>query len=112
MTLFEIIIALLILSLVLLGMVNLFVASKRIMTHGLARLSGAELARLFLDNQSDLEVRQDTWASSHLFNLSCPGSSQSVDNRTYTGSYSISTVVPYSQIRKVMVNITWNEFNQ
>ncbi len=112
LSLVEIIVAVVILSLVLSGFVNLFINSKGFIIHSRLRMTAGEFGRYFLD-PLQLDVRQDTWNQSGN-NLSVPSpltnTSVIVDNINYTSNYTVTNVtVGSSQVRKVKLNITWNE---
>ena len=69
LTLVEILISMLIFALIMGGLANLFVATKRHILHAHSRMVASELGRYFLD-RLQLHVRQDTWdTSSNYLNI-------------------------------------------
>ena len=114
-TFIELIVSMIILSVVLAGLLHVFVLSKSFIVHSRSRIAAAELGRRFLDPLQD-DVRADTWDALSLGNTlavqaTYAGSPISLANVAYTPTYTITnkTVGSSQQIRKVLVNITWNE---
>ena len=125
-TLLEIIVATLILALVMTGLVNVFLAAKRHLTHTRSKIQGAELGRLFV-TPLQMYVRQDTWNQSgnalnigtrycdndagHTQQPNCPSQAErTLDGIEYKAQYDItSPFAPSSDIRKVKVTINWTE---
>ena len=107
LTLAEIIISVVILSLVMLGLTNLFISGKRYILSARSRMTGGELGRVFLD-PLQMHVRQDTWdnATSNSLSVGTFTSNQTVNNIAYSANYTISSA---NNMRKAKVNITWNE---
>ena len=128
-TLFEVIVSTVIFSLVMAGMVSVFVASKRHVMHLRNRMSGSEIGKLFLD-PLQLAVRQDNWDTAsnglrlvgtnyitycdsvggHPQNPACPSvaSQRKVDNIDYTAQYELAGVAG-TDLRKVKVQVFWTE---
>ena len=115
-TLLEIIVAMLILSLVMYGLLSLFVASRQLVYHSGSRVVGMEVAKYFFEdanltvsalNMSGLENQ------SCLYNDSCCVSV----NRTYNQiQYNITyhTYPVYNEtgteiMRKVVMDVEWSE---
>ncbi len=109
LSLLEILTSVIILSLVTLGLTSLFITAKRHILHARFRMTGGELGKLFLD-PLQMQVRQDQWGNNCLSSnptVGCPGP-ETVDNIPYTPGYNISDV-PGTTLRKVKLDITWNE---
>ncbi len=111
-TLFEIIISTLIFVLVMAGLVNVFISSKRYLMHAHSRVIVSELGKNFLDSLQR-DVRQDTISGAGnncLFKSSgCPAA-QSLNGITYTPTYNFSNIAIGSvNLRKARVVINWNE---
>jgi hypothetical protein len=120
-TLFEIIVATVIFSLVMAGMVSVFVSGKRHMMHSRDRMTSSEMGKLFLE-PLQLAVRQDTWGAvgnglnegttycdaSGIQNPACPSvaSQRVVNNVDYTVQYDI-TAVPGTDLRRVVATVNW-----
>jgi len=107
----EIIISMMILGLVLVGLINVFVVSRGYMAHSRYRVSASQLSRVFLDPLQN-EVNQSTWdnASNKLTPNTTTGAPVVIDGVSYTPNYEITNETsPGSTLRKVKVNITWNE---
>lgn len=113
-TLLEIIVSLVILSLTVAGLANIFVSGKKWLLHARSRMTAGELGKYFLD-PLQMQVRQDTWSSTCLGTgtpANCPdqtiGQAQGLD-RNYTASYTANPNSPITNLSKVKVNITWTE---
>ncbi|MCM8801491.1 MAG: prepilin-type N-terminal cleavage/methylation domain-containing protein [Candidatus Omnitrophica bacterium] len=123
----EILIALVILSIVALGTLGVFRAGKMHIIHAKSRIQAGELSRLFLDYLSN-HVRQDTWNSSanalstgtrfcdSSGNPQQPGCPTLAErsllypNVTYQAKYDIADVPGTSgDLRRVTLTITWSE---
>lgn len=115
LTLLEIIISMVILALVITGLVNVFVAGKRMIQHNRSRISGGELGKTFLD-PLQAYVRVDTWAGSNCFNTNDPNNPANMANCpavpatyatggvSYTPQYYISDI---GEVKKVKLKINW-----
>jgi prepilin-type N-terminal cleavage/methylation domain-containing protein len=112
LSLIEIIVAMVIMSLVMLGFINLFIRSKGFIIHSRSLMTGGELGRYFLD-PLQMEVRQDTWntAANNLRPRTYDGNNMTISGITYTPNYTVSntTVCSSSIIRKVKLVLRWNE---
>jgi hypothetical protein len=116
LSLLEIIVALLILSLVMYGLTSLFIASKRFMYHSSSSVLSMEAGKYFFED-GGLAVTADNYSSGQncLYNdAACSGS----DNVTYNGiryniTYHTQNVTNSTNanttLRKVIINVTWNE---
>lgn len=114
-TLVEIIVALVILSLVMAGMANLFVSSRRWAGHAGSRLAGSGLAGHFL-SIPNLTVSADVWDSNCIgSNIGCEERTYTLGPVDYTANYSVSLSVnnasgaAIGSLRKLMVRISWDE---
>jgi len=125
-SLFEVIVATVIFSLIMGGMVGVFVAGKRHIFHSRERMVGSEMGKLFLD-PLQLHVRKDTWdypanalnvgttycdSSGSSQNPACPSTSgeRRVNNVDYSAQYDVSEVSG-TDLRKAKVKINWTEFS-
>lgn len=111
-SLVEVLIAVLLLSLLAMGMAYVFVGSKQHAKHSYQKLKAMEVGRYFLSSLQ-MQVRQDQWASNCLGTGSgCP---RSPDNDMVIGGVTYqtnSTVTPSylgTNLSKVKLNIAWNE---
>lgn len=114
LSLLEIIIAAVILSITMVGLTNLFISGKRLGLHSQYRMSSAEIGKYFLDPLQKF-VRQDQWGSNC---LSRNGTNPSGCDTTpwkdpssqieYTPTYVISSLGS-TNLRKVNMLIRWNE---
>lgn len=108
LSLFEILVSLILISLILTGLVSLFVAGKTHIRHSRYRMTAGELGRFFLD-PLQMDVRQDAWGSNCLSSnptSGCPAS-QSLDI-TYSFIPTIDDVAG-TNLRRVTLNINWTE---
>lgn len=133
-TLFEVIVATVIFSLVMAGMVSVFVAGKRHVMHSRDRMTSSEMGKLFLD-PLQLDVRQYDWDNAvtnglrwdpacpgricttycdsvvgHTQNPACPSvaSQRKVNNIDYTAQYEVAQVSG-TYLRKVVATVHWIE---
>jgi len=105
-TLLEIIVASVILSTVVLGMLGVFVAGNNWVIHYRERATSAELGKLFVD-PLQMDVRQDQWGSNGL--STTPASATwTVNNKPFTATYATWTV-PGTELRKVRTTVNWTE---
>lgn len=116
LSLLEILIAGVILTLVLAGLLNTFLAGKRWVLHNRLRMTGGELGKYFLDPLQQ-QVRQDTWSTSCLSTGGNPvtclpdqtmGIADGLD-RDYTATYRVDPNQPISNLNKVKVVISYTE---
>jgi len=116
-TLLEILVSALILALVMTGLANIFLASRRYLMRTRSKIQAAELGRLFLA-PLQMDVRQDQWVSGSNCltgdgSSGCPGF-QEINGIRYTPTYQISPLLtdiqnPLGHLRKVKVTINWRE---
>lgn len=111
LTLLEILISTLIFALVMTGLVNLFIAAKRLTLHARSRMQAAELGRFFLD-PLQMQVREDMWATNCLGTNNCASmpASETLNNIPYNATYDITDVSGTTlRLRRAKVNINWDE---
>ncbi len=123
LTLLEIIVAAVILSLVMAGLTGIFVSGKRWLQHSRLKMTGGELGKYFLDPFA-MAVRQDQWDDSigakgdytNRLSITSPPASETktLNGKVYTASYDIDSIPAltddaYKQARKVTLTITWDE---
>lgn len=133
LTLLEIIISIVILSLIVSGLTALFVSGKRYILHARSRMSGGELGKLFLD-PLQMAVRQDTWgqaanplsitgigsfrycdsdpghATQQQPSPFCPSQAErTLDNIEYSAQYEINPHPQNPNLRKAILKISWLE---
>jgi len=110
----EIIISVVILAMVMTGLANIFVGSKRWLLHARLRMAGGELGRHFLE-PLQMQVRQDQWGSNCLSSNPTSGCDLNswIDpygNITYLPTYSINSLnSPNDRLRKVKLTLSWSE---
>lgn len=119
----EILVASVLFSLVIVGMLSAFVSGHKQVVHARERMVGSQLGKLFIDPLQS-HVRQDTWGvagnalnlgttycdsvGGHTQNPICPSATQrEINNRDFTATYVITTAD--TNMRKVITTITWNE---
>jgi prepilin-type N-terminal cleavage/methylation domain-containing protein len=112
LTLIEIIVSVVLISLTLIALANLFLGGKRYIIYSRSKMSAGEVSKYFLDPLR-MDVRQDVWGSNCLSaNVSCPGP-QNITygsyNITYTPAYNFTANVSGTTLSKVRLNITWTE---
>lgn len=106
-TLIEILISALLLALLMVGMGNIFISSKKLIQHSRSRMTSGELGKAFLD-PLNMQVRQDTWAANCLGTANCPDQTVTLD-RPYTADYTVTNNNPALNLNRVVINITWND---
>jgi prepilin-type N-terminal cleavage/methylation domain-containing protein len=108
LTLIEIVIAMLILALVMLGMGNVFVTSKRFLLHNRLRMGGGQLGKFFLDPLYQ-QVGNST-PGCFDDNTLCNTTPQLVDSGiSVTPQYRVSGVNVVGTMKKVRLDLSWTE---
>jgi hypothetical protein len=125
-SLFEVIVATVILALIITGLANVFLSVKRLTLNSQLTMSGGELGEYQLSRFSDA-VRQDQWdsgandyVSGNLLRKTASLvteppftlSSSPYPDRQYTPAYEVAVPPSFaaaSQMRKVKVTLTWTE---
>jgi prepilin-type N-terminal cleavage/methylation domain-containing protein len=128
-SLIEVIVSVILIALTLLGLSNLFLASKAHIQYSRARMTGGELGRVFLD-PLQMQVRQDNWNDATVNALSptvagafrycdsnastaeqpsgCPTQNERIlGGVEYSVRYEITNHTSSPNIRKVITTITW-----
>lgn len=110
-SLLEIVVAMMLLALVLIGLSNVFVASGGYLKHSRARISATQLSSVFVEPLQN-EVRQSDWGkgSNNLsVGLRNPASVD-IGGVNYQPTYNITDqTAGGSALRRVEVRIRWNE---
>ena len=112
----EILVSLVILSLVFLGLLNLFISGRKYLQHSQSRMTAVELGKLFID-PLQMEVRTSDWwweSGDPTVNQLTPTaetgspitSSQSISSIIYTATSEISEL---GALRRVQTKIVWQE---
>lgn len=122
LTLLEILVAVLILALVMVGIANVFIASRRHLGYSRSKIQAMQLGRLFLAPlQKDVTMgerslgAQDGWQqtnnclSSNGTSPGCPDAETTLGPITYHAPTYEITPVADTTLRKVKVTITWDE---
>jgi Tfp pilus assembly protein PilV len=113
-TLMEVLISALIMSLVMTGLVNIFLAGKRHILHSRSKIQAAELGRLFLA-PLQMDVRKDLWSGNCLGSSSgcpsTPANNISIDGITYKPSTTVNQNYAGTTLSKVKLTITWDEIS-
>lgn len=97
-----------ILSLVVVGLVNVFVSGKKWIAHSRYRITAAELVRSSLD-ALQIQVKQSAWTGNCLgAGTGCPDNDDSevVGAVSYSPTY---TVTSTNNLKKVKLQISWTE---
>lgn len=121
----EIIVATVLFSMVIVGMLSAFISGHKLVVHARERMVGSQLGKLFVD-PLQAHVRQDTWDQAgnalnvattycdsdggHTQNPICPSTAaqRKINNRDFTATYAIADVSG-TNLRRVTTTITWNE---
>ncbi|MCM8780688.1 MAG: hypothetical protein NC908_02035 [Candidatus Omnitrophica bacterium] len=108
-TLVEILISSVLLTLIILGASSLMLSGRRNILHWRRRITAGEIGKYFLA-PLQLQVRQDQWGNNWLSNVGVYSTSVSIGGFNYTGNYNITTVsTGSSTIPKVRLRIQWYE---
>ena len=138
MTLLEVIVAMIIVGLVMLGLTGIFLSGKKYLQHARARMAGGQFGRIFL-NPLQGEVRQDTWNTwgatcptsgtcndlaipsgasvtrycdndaTHTQQSKCPtATNRTIQGIRYDAKYEIATIAS-TDVRRVKATLTWTE---
>ena len=109
MSLLEIIISMVILSLTLAGFTNIFFSGKTYLLSARSRMAGGEVGKYFLDPLA-MQVRADQWQGGNcLGGGTCDNSSRIINNINYTPDYNITNLTANPNIRKVILTLNWTE---
>jgi Tfp pilus assembly protein PilV len=116
LSLLEIIVAMLILSLVMYGMVSLFVVSKRFVYHSGSRVISMELGKSFFERES-LSVTADHWETNknclYCATVCVDEPPIKYNGIEYNVTYYTANVTDSSSLdttlRKVIINVTWQD---
>jgi Tfp pilus assembly protein PilV len=109
LSMMEILISMMILALVLVGLANVFMASRGFMAHSRFRTTASQLATVLFDPLQN-EVNDSSWdAPGNLLNVGTRTCSTFIDGVTYNPAYNITVESGTTFLRRVVVNITWNE---
>ena len=118
LTLIEILISTVVLSLVFLGLLNLFISGRRFLEHSQSRMGGGELGKVFMD-PLQMQVRQSDWvdlggsATGNQLQLgNSITSAQSLNGITYTATSTVYAVDAAGNLRGVQTSINWQETQQ
>lgn len=106
-TLLEIIIATIILSLTILGLLGVFIAGNNWVLHLRERATSAELGKLFVD-PLQMDVRQDTWGSPNSLSTTPNPVSQTINAKPFTATY-VTGNIAGTDVRRVITTVTWTE---
>lgn len=130
-TLMEIMVAAVLFSLVIVGLLSVFITGNKQVIHARERMVSSELSKLFVDPMQ-AHVRQDTWdlagnallpvttycdsVGGHTQNPICfsmPASERKINNRDFSAQYNVSRVLDSlgadTGMRRVTTTITWTE---
>jgi len=117
LTLLEILISMLILSLVMVGLTNLFTVCRRYTQHSRSRMSATEVGKYLLSPLQS-EVREDTYDNLTSGKLSVrpdwAGDTVTLDGISYNSTFNVSNVTGLPAggvLRRVNVTISWSEPN-
>lgn len=111
-TLLEIIVALAIFALIVTGMINVFVAAQRHMTHSRSKMGAGEIAKHFL-GPLQAQVNQSTWATNWVGTGATAADSwtDTSSNTRYDAAYDSDvysgTAPQQVDLRKVTIDISW-----
>lgn len=99
-TLIEIVMATIILSVVMLGLVSVFVSAKKIIRHSRARMTAAEVGKLFLEGIPWVNIQNKYYANQI----------STIGNDTYVASYTIEQLPdPMTNVYRIKTTIHWEE---
>lgn len=110
LTLLEILVALIILAICIIGLVNVFISAKRYVQHASANMAGGEVGKFILDPLQH-EVRQDTWDTGGLRTGVVHSTSHNVGPEQFNVNYVVQDIAGPGDwdLRRVEANINWHE---
>jgi Tfp pilus assembly protein PilW len=111
LSLLEIIVSMMILAAALVGLINVFVMSNALLAHSRARVSASQLGTVFLEPlHSDVRLTDWNLSSNNLtVQTDVVKSPVAVNNIDITPKYTVADDPSGSTIRRVSLNLTWNE---
>jgi Tfp pilus assembly protein PilV len=111
----EIVVSMMILALILVGLMNVFVAAGNWMSHSRSRVSASQIGTVFLEPFQDA-VSANTWDNNSLSvrNYTDNNNTVFINRVLYTPSYVITNTTDLGSnatinLRRVQVRIVWNE---
>jgi len=109
-SLLEIVVSMIILALVMAGLFNVFVAGRGYLIHSRCRTSASQFATKIMDPLQN-EVNQSTWdtAGNRLIVGSPPDTTEDINGVTYNSNFMVTDQSAGSFLRRVVLNVTWNE---
>lgn len=113
LSLFEILISMILFSIALVGLVNVFIISKQYILHNRMRMTASQVAKFFLSGTNQLVVSYSNASNTNncLYNNGiCTVEPLNVNGVAFNASYNTTAVtgVP-SELRKVIITVNWNE---
>lgn len=108
-TLVEVMVAVVIFALVVVGLSSVFIAGNKHIIHTRDRMASSELGKFFMD-PLQAYVRQDTWGAGNQLAIAgtYAGTSQVINNRTFSESHVVS-VIAGTNLRRVISTVSWTE---
>ena len=109
-SLVEVIVASVVFSLVVVGMLSIFDAGNQHIIHTRERMTSAELGKFFID-PLQMYVRFDTWdqvSNGLRAPVTISLTPYTINNRLFTASYDTASV-PNTDLRRVTTKIQWTE---
>ncbi len=105
----EVMVSAVIFSLVMLGLMNVFIAGNKHIIHTRERITSAQLGKFFIDPLQE-NVRQDIWGAGNELAVdgTYSGVPQIINSRSFTESHVVSAVAG-TDLRRVVTTISWNE---
>ncbi|MFH1281470.1 MAG: prepilin-type N-terminal cleavage/methylation domain-containing protein [Candidatus Omnitrophota bacterium] len=107
-SLFEILVSSVIFSLVMLGMVSVFISAKRLVLHARERMVSAEIGKFFID-PLQMDVKFENWGQAgNIFTSGGSGVTQRINGVDFSGTHAVA-VVAGTDLRRVITTINWTE---
>jgi prepilin-type N-terminal cleavage/methylation domain-containing protein len=105
----EVLVSAVIFSLVMVGLMSVFIAGNNHIVHARERMTSVQLGKFFID-PLQMNVRQDTWGAGNELAVdgTRSGVTQIINNRSFTESHVVSAVTG-TDLRRVTSTISWTE---
>ncbi|MFH1190906.1 MAG: prepilin-type N-terminal cleavage/methylation domain-containing protein [Candidatus Omnitrophota bacterium] len=114
-SLIEVLVSAVVFSLVMLGMVSVFISAKRFMSHARERMVSAEIGKFFID-PLQMDVKFENWGQAgNILTSGGSGVPQRINGVDFSGTHAVTAVPdatpldPYDNLRRVITTISWTE---
>ncbi len=108
-TFIELLVSSVILALTLMSLLNVFSATRRLVSISDSRMSVAEIGKFVLD-PLQMQVRQDQWGANCLSTgVGCLPNIVANQNKDYNVAYTVTNNQPIANVNRVRIDVSWTE---